>query len=106
MLVMHLILMVAKILGSFMSQAAVRVNNRTLRVHTRQIKHQKLQKIPIFAFIWLIKLKLMKRDTSSSRHKQRCILSIFYLNCKSVTSAVSEILASQKIYSAPAQTSE
>ena len=43
-LVMHLILMVAKILGSFMSQAAVRVNNRTLRVHTRQIKHQKLQK--------------------------------------------------------------
>ena len=46
----------------------------------------------------------MNRDTSSSRHKQRCILSMFYLNCKSVTSAVSEILASQKIYSAPAQT--
>ena len=46
----------------------------------------------------------MTRDTSSSRHKQKCILSMFYLNCKSVTSAVLEILTSQKMYSAPAQT--
>ena len=87
-----------------MSQAAVWVNNRTLRVRTRQIKHKKLPRIPIFDLIWSIKPKLMNRDTSSSRHKQRCILSMFYLNCKSVTSAVSEILAYQKIYSAPAQT--
>ena len=41
---MNLILMVAKILGSLTSQAAVWVNNHTLRVRTRQIKHQRLQK--------------------------------------------------------------
>ena len=50
---MHLILMVAKILGSFMSQAAVWVNNRTLRVRTRQIKHQKLQKRPFLILFGL-----------------------------------------------------